>query len=113
METCVLYNVGIITSTRDRPARTCLPLTAQEEVQHDRPRRTTIWQLSSGHLARPGWLCRSLPGPAHPAQPPSGDQGATYAPDGERGEALLPGSRDHCEVNSPLHCARLRLRCAG
>jgi serine/threonine protein kinase len=34
---CLRYDAGIITSTRDRPAKAFLPLTAQEEVQHGVP----------------------------------------------------------------------------
>src|SRR5712692_544268 len=78
VETGLLYNAGIITSTRDRPARKSLPLTAQEEVQHGRPPWTATWQLPPGHPAGTGRLCRSLSRAACALQAASGHQGAAY-----------------------------------
>src|SRR5712692_4286633 len=107
VETCLLYNAGSITSTRDRPGSNFLPLTAQKEVQHGRPRRTATRQLSAGRPVRAGRLCRGVSGAAPATHVAGGDQGATHPPRGQRGGALLPGSRDDCEADASLHCARL------
>src|SRR6266704_3620910 len=71
---------------------------AHEEMQHDRPRRPTVWQLQACLPAGTRRLCRSLFRAACATGATSGHQGAAYVSDRQRGRALLPGSANHRDV---------------